>query len=43
MRDGHATVSLDALATEADDLMGVLLGLKPETCAAQAGTVARWS
>ena len=40
VRDGHATVSLDALATEADDLMGVLLEcLKPETCAAQAGTV----
>ena len=32
VRDGHATVSLDALATEADDLMGVLLEcLKPET------------
>ena len=40
VRDGHATVSLDALATEADDLMGVLLEcLKPETCATQAGTV----
>jgi len=40
VRDGHATVSMDTLATEADDLMGVLLEcLKPETCAKQAGTV----
>ena len=38
VRDGHATVSLDALATEADDLMGVLLEcLKPETCATCRG------
>jgi hypothetical protein len=36
----HATLSMDELATEADNLLGVLLEcLKPEVCAKQAGTV----
>ena len=36
----HATLSMDELQTEADDLIGVLLEcLKPDACAKQSGTV----
>ena len=39
VQSGHAVIDLDALATEADGLVGVLLeSLQPEQCAKQAGT-----